>query len=182
MRSVHLEGIVLKRLNSGEADKLLTLFTLSRGKVIVLAKGTRRIQSRRAPHLELFNLVTLELHQGKGLPVVTEARSKLSFDRLKSDLTFSAYTFYLAEVLDRLLPEGEPHEEVFVDALETLKALDSSKPDDNQAASLLKSFVVKTLWNLGFLPRGQFPEVGVTAYLETIIERPMKSRRFIDKL
>src|SRR3989344_2160378 len=114
MRSEGLVAIVLKRVNSGEADKLLTVFSKSKGKIKILAKGTRRIKSRRAPHLELFNYLDLQIHQGKGIAIVTEASVINSYDLIKTNLERSALTFYLIEVVDRLLPEAEPHPDVFV--------------------------------------------------------------------
>ena len=50
MKVEKLQGFVLKRTNYGEADKILTVFTKERGKIKVLAKGVRKIKSRRAPH------------------------------------------------------------------------------------------------------------------------------------
>jgi len=65
MKSYKAEGIVIKRKNFGEADRILTVFTKKYGKIKVLAKGVRRITSRRGPNVELFNQVELVLHQGR---------------------------------------------------------------------------------------------------------------------
>jgi len=75
MRGFKTEGIVLKRRNFGEADRILTVFTKDRGKISVLAKGVRRITSRRAGNVELLNRVSIFLHQTRGMPILTEAVS-----------------------------------------------------------------------------------------------------------
>ena len=54
-RRYSTEAIVLKRSDLGEADRILTLFTPHKGKVHVIAKGVRRITSKRAGHLELLS-------------------------------------------------------------------------------------------------------------------------------
>ncbi|MBI2622470.1 DNA repair protein RecO, partial [Candidatus Microgenomates bacterium] len=73
MRSYRAEGIILKRTNFGEADRFLTVFSKRHGKIKILAKGVRRITSRRGPNIELFNLATLYIHKGRHLDILTEA-------------------------------------------------------------------------------------------------------------
>jgi len=54
MKSYKTEGIIIKRKNFGEADRILTIFTKNKGKISIVAKGVRKINSRRAPHIELL--------------------------------------------------------------------------------------------------------------------------------
>src|SRR3990167_1239553 len=51
-RTLSTEGVVLKRINIGEADRLVTIFTREEGKVVARARGVRKIPSRRAGSLE----------------------------------------------------------------------------------------------------------------------------------
>src|SRR5260221_14392220 len=67
------ESIVLKRRNVGEADRILTIFTKRFGKMRVIAKGVRRITSRRAGHIEVFSHVVLTLHAYKNMDIVSKA-------------------------------------------------------------------------------------------------------------
>lgn len=62
MKTVKTLGIVLKGSNFGEADKILTVFTLSLGKVKVMAKGIRKIRAHLCGSLEPFMLVDLQLY------------------------------------------------------------------------------------------------------------------------
>ena len=52
-RIYRTEGIVIRRRNQGEADRILTLCT-PLGKLDVIAKGARKLRSRKAGHIELF--------------------------------------------------------------------------------------------------------------------------------
>ena len=65
MRSFKAEGIVIKRSNYSEADRIVTIFTKKNGKIKVKANGVRKIASRRSPHIELFNYCVFGLYQGK---------------------------------------------------------------------------------------------------------------------
>ena len=89
------EGIILKRRNFGEADRILTVFSLQRGKISVLAKGVRRITSRRAGNVELLNRVSMFLYPGKQFLILTEAESLETYPKLKGDLTLSTYAYHI---------------------------------------------------------------------------------------
>ena len=76
MREAHsfrVEAVVLRHSDWGEADRILTLYTRERGKVRAIAKGARKIRSRKAGHLEPFTRVTLQLAKGHDLLIVTQA-------------------------------------------------------------------------------------------------------------
>ncbi len=182
MRTEKLHGLVLKRKNFGEADRLVTIFTLEKGKITLLGKGIRRIKSHRAPHLELFNEVELLTHQGRSFDLITEAKLISSFVTLKSDLELSGYGFYLTEVLDRILPEKVAHEKIFFELLSTLQQLNRLKNNRQFAESAVKEFIVKLLWDPGYLPRGQYPEIGLTDFIESIVERKIQSKEFLESL
>ncbi len=173
MRSYKVVGIILKRSNFSEADKLVTVFTKELGKIKVLAKGVRRINSRRAPHLELFNQVELVLHSGKTFDTITEARVINDYSSPKSDLKLSGYLFYLVEVIDKILPEHQPHPEIFTDLVSCFKSLKQDK---------IKIFVVELLWSLGYLPKGQYPKLGVTDYVESVVEKRIRSKKFLEEI
>jgi len=173
VRSYKVVGIILKRSNFSEADKLVTVFTKELGKIKVLAKGVRRINSRRAPHLELFNQVELVLHSGKTFDTITEARVINDYSSPKSDLKLSGYLFYLVEVIDKILPEHQPHPEIFTDLVSCFKSLKQDK---------IKIFVVELLWSLGYLPKGQYPKLGVTDYVESVVEKRIRSKKFLEEI
>lgn len=170
MRSEKLHGFVLKRSNFGEADKILTVFSVEKGKAKLVAKGIRKIKSRRAPHLELFNLVELVIHNGKTFNIVTEAKT---ISTLKPDLKTTGYLFFVSEVLDKLLPEDQPHQEIYNSLVDILPTL---------SENTVKKFVVEILWELGYLPRGDYPKLGVSTFVESIIEKPLKSKKFLEEI
>src|SRR5436305_7720348 len=65
-RSYKTEAIVLRSFRLGEADRVLHLYTLERGRVGAVAKGIRRTKSRFGARLEPLSHVETILHQGRG--------------------------------------------------------------------------------------------------------------------
>src|SRR6266699_3633940 len=73
-RSLKTEAIVLRSLRFGEADRILHVYTLERGRMGAIAKGARKTKSRFGGRLEPLSHVELLLHVGSGeLATVTGA-------------------------------------------------------------------------------------------------------------
>ncbi len=145
MQGIKVEGVILKRRNLGEADRILTVFSLQKGKISVLAKGVRRITSRRAGNVELLNRVSMYLHQAKTFLILTEATSLDTYQRLKEDLTLSTYAFHIIELVDKLTAENQDNRILYEHLVSVLQRL-SGKPRQ----ILIRAFEVKILSGLGF--------------------------------
>lgn len=171
MKSYRAEGIVIKRKNFGEADRILTLFTLKFGKIKILAKGVRRITSRRGPNIELFNQVELSIHQGKTFDLLTEAQVINTFPELRKNLDLVGLAFHICEIVDGLCPEHQSHPRVYEMMLEVFNELDHG---------LVQTFEKNLLQELGYLPK-ENKEVNTTQFIENILERRLKTRRIISK-
>lgn len=172
MTSVTVEGIIIKRKSLGEADRVLTVFTKKFGKIKVLAKGVKRITSRRGPNVELFNQVQISIHQGKTFDILTEAQVLNTFPKLRKNLDLVGLAFHICEIVDGLCPEHQPHPKVYEMMLQVLKELDHG---------LVRSFEQNLLTELGYLPK-EHGELDTTLYIEKILEKRLKTRRIIAKL
>ncbi len=179
-RTFKTEAVILSRKNFGEADKILTVLTKHYGKLRVRAPGIRRITSRKAPHLELFNLATLFLVQGKNMEIVTEAQTANCFLRLKKDLPKVGLAYYFCELVDRLCPERQENREIYDLLTKNLENLDMIQADDTCHCS--EDFANELLWNLGFLQRSR-RLVGeeLERFVENISERKLKSSQLLRK-
>jgi DNA repair protein RecO (recombination protein O) len=84
--SLKTEGIVLRSLRYGEADRILHLCTPDRGRVSAIAKGVRKTKSRFGGRLEPFFRLNLVLYEGKSeLLTVTSAETVAAHPRLRED-------------------------------------------------------------------------------------------------
>lgn len=147
MPTVTSEGIILKHKNFGEADRIVTAFTDRFGKISIVARGVRKITSRRAGNIEVLNRSKLHLFKGKNY-TLTEAESLETFSKLKSNLTLTSYAFHILELIDRLLPEEQKNLAVYnltVQALEVLTKVPRQ--------IVIRAFEVKLLSSLGFWSR-----------------------------
>jgi DNA repair protein RecO (recombination protein O) len=122
-RTYRVEAVVLRRVDFGEADRVLVLYTRERGKLPVVAKGVRRMSSRMAGHLELFTQSELMLAKGANLDVVTQAESRNSFRAVREDLTRTSTAYLIAELTDALTEEALEQPELFDLLTATLRAL-----------------------------------------------------------
>ncbi|MBI2972783.1 MAG: DNA repair protein RecO [Armatimonadetes bacterium] len=107
------EAIVIRRVNLGEADRLVTLYARDHGKIAAVAKGARKPKSRFAGRLELFTHIRALLAVGKSLDVVSQIEVIEPFAPLRSDLTRLGYASFVAELMDRATADREPAPEIF---------------------------------------------------------------------
>jgi DNA repair protein RecO (recombination protein O) len=126
-RQYRTEAIVLKRSDFGEADRVLTLYTPERGKMRVVAKGVRRITSRKAGHVELFVRSRCMIHKGRDLDILAQAESVETFRALREDLRRAACAYFAAELLDGFTSEGEEQSGVYDLVVETLRRLSEGR-------------------------------------------------------
>ena len=85
-RSFRVEAVVLRHVDWGEADRLLTLYSREKGKLRAIAKGVRRLRSRKAGHLEPFTRAAVQLARGRDLLIVTQADTVNAYLPIRGDL------------------------------------------------------------------------------------------------
>jgi DNA repair protein RecO (recombination protein O) len=112
-RLYRTEGIVVRRRNQGEADRVLTLCT-PLGKLVVIAKGARKVRSRKAGHIELFCRAGFVIARSRSSwDVVSQAETVEAHAALREDLLRGTHARYAVELFDRFFTEGEGGQTVF---------------------------------------------------------------------
>ncbi len=147
-RSVKVEAIILRHSDYGEADRLLTIFSREQGKLRAIAKGVRKMQSRKAGHLEPFTQVTLMLAQGHDLWIVTQAEAVEAFQPLREGLARIGYAGYVVELLDRFTYEEGQNWQLYQLLVDTLGRL--AAEEDPFAA--IHYYEMRLLDLMGFRP------------------------------
>lgn len=123
------EGVVLRTLRLGEADRIVTLATPEHGKVRAVAKGIRKTKSRIGSRLEPLSHVSMLCWHGRELDVVTQVEVVNTFRPLREDLDRMVLAMTMLEVVDQVAMERHPMPELFamlVGALRTLATSDSA--------------------------------------------------------
>ncbi|MDX1437391.1 MAG: DNA repair protein RecO [Anaerolineales bacterium] len=147
-RSYRVEAIVLRHSDWGEADRIVTSFTREKGKLRAVAKGARKMRSRKAGHLEPFTRVSLLLAVGRSMHIITQAESLEAFLDLREDLTLIGYASSMAELTDRFTIEEEENHSLFRLLGNSLRRLDEGV--DPQLAT--RYFEIRLLDLMGFRP------------------------------
>ena len=154
-RSYTTEAVVLRSFRLGEADRVLHVYTLDRGRVGAVAKGVRKTKSRFGARLEPLSHVELQLHQGSGeLQTVTGVSLLRSHHAAREQSYRLNVGLVAAEAMLRLFPEQEANERAFRALSRFLDLLDELEPADArpQVDPLVLSFQLKLLWLSGYLP------------------------------
>lgn len=170
------EGIILRRANIGEADRLITIFSKHSGKMTVVAKGVRRITSRRSAHLELFNHCSFFLTRGKTMDYVADVQHINTFPILRKNFALVGHSYLIVELLDRFLPHHEENYAIYHHTLELLTVLDTTAPHESDAATLLYAYKLFLLQQLGFTTQeNNHDRLSIDSFIESIIERRLRS-------
>jgi DNA repair protein RecO (recombination protein O) len=151
-RPVKTEGVVLRSMRFGEADRILHVYTLDRGRLSAIAKGVRRSRSRFGGRLEQFSHVGLVLHEGRSdLLTVTGADSIRPHARLRAHGAAIDSAARACDALGRLFETTEPHPAVFHLLLNELALLDDDPSKATHANQL--AFRLKLLLAAGLAPQ-----------------------------
>ena len=149
--SLKAEGIVLRGIRYGEADRILHLYTPERGRVSAIAKGVRRAKSRFGGRLEPFFRLNVVLYQGKSdLMTVTSAETLAGHPRLREHAATIDGAARACDAVSRMFGEGEPHRGVYHLLANQLALLDREPALATRANAL--AFRLKLLLAAGFAP------------------------------
>jgi DNA repair protein RecO (recombination protein O) len=151
--TVKTEAVVLRSIRYGEADRILHLYSKTRGRLGAIAKGARKPKSRFGGRLEPFFRLDLVLHEGRGdLLTVTSAATVDGYPRLRSSGPALSAAARGCDGVLRLLDSAEANPPAYNLLCRYLALLD--EPGNEAAAGLATalSFRLKLALVAGFAP------------------------------
>ncbi|PJA41179.1 DNA repair protein RecO [candidate division WWE3 bacterium CG_4_9_14_3_um_filter_34_6] len=151
---IQTEGIVLKRINYKDSDKIITIYTKDLGKISCTAKGIRKVNSRKKSHLELLNLTNIYIVESHGRYIITQAQSTSTFQNIKKDLQSTQMAYYILEIFEKLIPEHEANLNLFRFITKTIEYLNIQT-----SPNILNAFNIKLLRILGFYNRSEIQQL-----------------------
>jgi len=172
MHFIKDEGFIIRRRNFGDADRMVTIFSRQNGKISLVAKGVRKITSRRGAFLEPLNLINFHAVKSHSKHILTEVELVSSFPENRGNISNYQKIFLVCELIESLCGENEPIATLYKRLLEFLY-------DDKRYSSFLQ-FKTDLLVTLGYWnPERRFVSDDESyRYIESIIERKLKSRAF----
>ena len=174
-RTYATEGIVIKRQEIGETNLLVTLFTRRFGKLVALAKGVRRINSRRAGSLEPATQGVFFFAHGKTWDILTQVQLINSFAAARRHLARVTQVYQLLEVIDLLTRERQAHPEIYDLVVTTLTQLNQP----GQRRRLLVNNIRQLVNNLGFGPPPDASETALKHHIEAIADRALRTKAIL---
>ncbi len=150
MKIVKTEAIVIKEMNYSESSKIVTLFSLKKGKVRVIAKGSRRIKNKFSNAVNLFNYLKIIYYEkeGKELYTLSEADLIESYSNIQSDVKTFAYASLFVEIIDRGTSAFDSNSYIFYLLLNYLQTINKSK----KPQEITTLFLIKFLSLIGIQP------------------------------
>lgn len=143
-----IEGIIIRTVDYGESNKIVTIYTKEMGKIAVMARGAKKPKSRLSSISQLFNYGQFLIQKGSGLGVLNQGELLNSFKGIRSDIFQTAYAAYMVELLDKLMEEGKASPAIFNFLLHILQYLN----DEIDPEVLLFIFELKMLRIAGISP------------------------------
>ena len=148
-------AIILNRSDYRESDSLITLYTKNFGKLTLVARGTKKINSKLSGHLEPISLVNILLIKGKGFDYIGSALCDNAYLNIKDNLNKIYYSGRVLNWFNRLVRDGESDERLFLLLRRWLEVTDSY-PDEEftkeNGELFFIFFALKLMTELGYKP------------------------------
>ncbi|SDZ84902.1 DNA replication and repair protein RecO [Desulfuromusa kysingii] len=143
------EALVLRHINYGEADVILSLFTPDYGLQKGFAKSARKSRKRFAAVLDPFTQAIFQWKSGRGnFWLLQDSELLTARVGLRADLQRLALASYGVELVELLLEEGQLHSVIYELLCSFLDYLD--RGGDHLSAKLL--FELRLIYLLGYMP------------------------------
>ena len=172
MQNCECQAIVLRLTDYGEADRVVSLFTLEQGRISGFARGARKSRKRFGGALENFAHLRLQLTQRSSLATLAGADIVSIFPGIRTDLGSIGCAAYACELAERLTPEGEPNPRLFRLLTRYLERLDAAPPFPSDR----RFFTVNLLKVLGYQP--DLEQAPVPRQCAELLGRAMQTGRF----
>jgi DNA repair protein RecO (recombination protein O) len=142
------EGIVIRAMDYGETNKIVTIYTREWGKVGVMARGAKKPNSRLAAITQLFSYGYFLIQKGSGLGSMQQGEMISSMRTIREDIILTAYASYILELTDKCTDEKKPNPYLFELLYQTLNYMNEEYDLD----ILIHIFEMKMLNSLGLYP------------------------------
>lgn len=142
------EGIVIRIIDYGETNKIITLYTREWGKIGVMARGAKKPNSEFGAITQYFTHGYFVIYRGRGLGTLQQGELITAYRPIREDIYLTAYASYLIELTDKSTEEQKPNPFLFELLQQSLQYM-----ADGYDAEILKNiFEIKILALLGIHP------------------------------
>lgn len=147
----HTHGFILSSRNSGEANKMLSIYTREMGLVRATCQGLRLHKSKLRFALQDFSYTKVDLVRGKEIWRVTSATNITSFPYARSDRQSLLLIARLSKLIERFCNGEEESNKIFDDFLQALYLLDDTSISKETREALELHLVLRIMNSLGYI-------------------------------
>ncbi|MFA4853516.1 MAG: DNA repair protein RecO [Bacteroidales bacterium] len=147
----HTHGFILSSKNTGEANKMLTIYTREMGLVQAMVQGIRFHKSKLRFTLQDFSYVNVDLVRGKELWRVTSAKHISSFPLARSSTFSLVLMTRVSKLIERLCTGESPNEKIFDDFIQALYLLDDENISSSSREALELHLILRIMNSLGYI-------------------------------
>lgn len=165
-------GFVVRCVDSGESDKYVTVLTEKHGLVDFVARGARRLTSKKAPHLDQFNLIRFQSGRGDTPRYLEQVESVNYYPEIKKNFSKTGLCLTITEILLGTLPKEVEDKEIFLSFKAFLDAIEKAI-DKKTVNRLGRQFGLFALRHLGFPPPKNPETDNLSAYFESIMNKKL---------
>ena len=146
----HTEGFIVGGVNTGEANRYISIFTKDLGLVRAMAQGVRKITSKLRYSLQDFSYSKIDLVAGRDIWRITNAEKLFVFDKAITDAKLFKVFARILKLLKRLCPGEEKNEELFEDLKASLIFMENETLTKEELEGFELSVVLRMLYRLGY--------------------------------
>lgn len=147
----HTHGFILSSRNSGEANKMLTVYTREMGLVRVAVQGIRLGKSKLRFALQDFSYSKIDMVRGRDVWRVTSSTAINSFPYARSDKASLLLIARISKLIERLCDGEEANEQIFDDFIQALYLLDDTSISSSSREALELHLVLRIMKTLGYI-------------------------------
>lgn len=151
MKLTKREGLVIKKVDYSEADRIISVFTKEAGKESFAAKGIRKSKKRERIATDLLVISSFVIYEkevvGDGSNIATISAVELIefFSELKKDLDSINISMYILKILDFIINENEKNEKIYRLTINTLQYFNRGNLPIEKKLVVLTHFLVSIL-------------------------------------
>lgn len=149
MSILRVKGVVIKEVNTQEADKIITIYAKDKGRISAYAKGARRPRSRLIAGTQLFCYSDFVLFKGRDMYTVSTTDLLEPFYGIRNDVHKLTYATYVLSLVDDVLQENQSLNRLLKLFLNTLYFFADS---DKSPELITRIFELRFISILGYAP------------------------------
>ena len=174
----------MKKTDFREADRLFTIYTEDKGKILALGRGTKKIQSKLNSSLHYFSIVNLMIAPGKNYDHIAGVYLFNNFKKINDEIKKILLAAFGLELVDKLTRPEAADKKIFTLLSRYFSAINDNSFNDNEWRLIKQAFTVKLLDLLGLNPPEQIAVnyKKLDIFLKNQLDFEIKTERFLSNI